>query len=59
MLFRSERKAQLTRASMISVRKRRARKALAPFVQPPALTAPGVTLWAYRPPLRLSLSMFR
>jgi hypothetical protein len=37
----------------------KARRALAPFIQPPAWTRQGAAVWAYRPPLRLSLSVFR
>ena len=40
-----ERKAQLSVASRIGHRKRRARKALAPFRRAPALQSPGVVLW--------------
>jgi hypothetical protein len=37
--------------------RKRARKALTPFAVPPSIAAPGVRLWAYLPPLRLSLSV--
>lgn len=37
----------------------KARRALAPFTQPPTLPRGGATLWAYRPPLRLSVSVFK
>lgn len=55
----SEGKAHLDRAREKNNRKRRARKALAPFIQPPAWTQRGATLWAYRPPLRLRLSVLK
>lgn len=51
-----ERKAQLDRAAQIGQRKRRARRALAPFAVPPSIPAPGVCLWAYLPTLRLSIA---
>lgn len=52
-----ERQALFVRAAQIGHRKRRARKALAPFSVPPSISRPGVCLWAYLPPLRLSLSV--
>lgn len=52
-----ERKALFVRAAQIGQRKRRARKALAPFCVPPSIAGRGATLWAYLPPLRLSLSV--
>lgn len=51
--------AAMARMRAIGARKHRARKALAPFIQPPTWTRGGAALWAYRPPLRLSLSVFR
>ncbi len=51
-----ERKAQLARAAQIGRRKASARRALAPFRVPPSISRPGVTLWAYFPPLRLAVT---
>ena len=51
-----ERKALFVRAAQIGQRKRRARKALAPFAVPPSIAGRGVTLWAYLPTLRLSIA---
>ncbi len=53
-----EGKACLDRARETNNRKRRARKALAPFKVPPIMRVSGATVWAYRPPPRLSLSVF-
>lgn len=50
-----ERRALFARAAKIGHMKRRARRELAPFVQPPAWSAPGAALWAYLPPSRLAL----
>lgn len=51
-----ERRAQLDRARDVAARKRRARRALAPFAVPPSIAAPGVCLWAFLPALRLSIA---
>ena len=51
-----EGKAQLSRAAQIGARKRRARKALAPLIQPPVIAHPGVTVWAFRPGISLGIT---
>lgn len=51
-----ERKAHLDRARQINNRKRRARKALAPFTISPAVSLPGATVWIHRPGLTLGIS---
>ena len=51
-----ERRALFVRAAQIGQRKRRARKALAPFAVPPSIAAPGVCVWAFLPTLRLSIA---
>lgn len=51
-----ERRALFVRAAQIGHRKRRARRALAPFTVPPSIAAPRVCLWAFLPALRLSIS---
>lgn len=51
-----ERQALFVRAAQIGQRKRRARKALAPFAVPPSIAGRGVTLWAFLPALRLSIA---
>ncbi len=51
-----ERKALFVRAAQIGQRKRRARRALAPFCVPPSISRPGVCLWAFLPALRLSIA---
>ncbi len=57
-------KSDEARRNMSIAAKRRcnrdkARKVLAPFIQPPTWTRQGAAVWAYRPPLRLSLSVFK
>lgn len=53
---RPEVKARQIAGLRAAARKRRARKALAPFAVPPSIAAPCVCLWAFLPTLRLSIA---